>query len=116
MNSFYQPIAITSYILGIAGVASVALAVVRANTIKNTVSVLKENNQALQERVTILENALKSYTQKHEANLHKILELETQITYLKTIPLEKISKHMEASNKSLDSIVKVLQDVDKRLK
>ena len=108
-SSVYTPIAVISYTLGVAGVAAVAVAVVRSKTITNTVTILKENNAALVERVELLESALKSYTQKHEENLRKITELENQINNLKTIPLDKISKHMETTNKSLTSIAALLK-------
>ena len=108
-SSIYTPIAIISYTLGVAGVASVAVAVVRSKTITNTVTILKENNLALAERVEILESALKGYTLKHEDNLRKITELENQVNNLKTIPLDKISKHMETTNKSLTSIAALLK-------
>ena len=108
-SSIYTPIAIISYTLGVAGVASVAVAIVRSKTITNTVTILKENNLALVERIEILESAIKNYTIKHEENLRKITELENQINNLKTIPLDKISKHMETTNKSLTSIAALLK-------
>ena len=113
ITTIYQPVAIFSYIIAIVGIVSVSISIIKANTIKNTVTVLKENNSALQERVQLLEDAIRDYTVKHDNNVKKIQELETQVSYLKTIPLEKISKHMEGTNKSLASISKLL---DKRTK
>ena len=108
INTIYQPIAIFSWFIVIIGVVSVSIAIIKANTIKNTVTVLKENNGALQERVQLLEDAVRDYTTKHDTNVKKIMELETQVAYLKTIPLEKISKHMENTNRSLETISKLL--------
>jgi len=108
INTIYQPVAIFSYIIAIVGIVSVSISIIKANTIKNTVTVLKENNGALQERVQLLEDAIRDNTTKHDTNVKKIMELETQVAYLKTIPLEKISKHMEGTNRSLEVISKLL--------
>lgn len=79
--------------------------IVGGAVILGTIKTLKENNAALKERVNILETETKDCKEGHEKSQEQIQELKDKINKTINIPLVKIEKHMDHTNKILEKMV-----------
>lgn len=74
-------------ILSTAGTIAAVLAVASVLRQRDTISTLKENNSALQERVVLLEEETKSCLENHQENEKKLTSLQAELTAYKELTL-----------------------------
>jgi hypothetical protein len=74
-------------ILSTAGTIAAVLAVASVLRQRDTISTLKENNLALQERVVLLEEETKSCLENHLENEKKLHALQAELTAYKELTL-----------------------------
>lgn len=112
---FSNDVSTVYYIFGFIVLVGSIVLVGRAKTIKSnqdlsdsTVHILQENNSALADKINILNSQMKISNEAHARNEKKITALQTEVENLKTIPLEKIAKHMESTNEALVNLTNVI--------
>ena len=69
------------------------------------VKVLKEEVEVLRQDVSMNKERLADCNSKHDDSTRRIEDLEKKLLESKDIPLQKIAKHMEKTNQSLQLII-----------
>ncbi len=92
-----------------AGIVAVS-SVVFARLLQQTIATLKENNEALKDRVQILEQETKHCLSNHNDSLREINHLKGELRILKEIPLVKLESE---SRQKLEAIERISITQDK---
>lgn len=92
-----------------AGVVAVS-SVIFARLLQQTITTLKENNDALKDRVQLLEEETKHCLNNHNESLREINNLKGELKVLKEIPLVKLEAE---SRQKLEAIERISRTQDK---
>ena len=79
---------------------------------RNTIQVLKDNNNALTDQVNILKEETKSCRDDHLTSQGQIAELKAQLADFRDLPLRRIQKTQAEILKTQRSIVQILTKID----
>lgn len=95
-------------ILSVAGISSIAVAVVISNTTRTNVEEQKKLIETLNERDTLRKDEIEDLKNKHEQSIGLINQLKSQIDVLRDTPIREIRDEVIEISKEQHTITKII--------